>query len=71
MYFLETDWPVFFLAAGGFVTVLGATLVSIIVALKANSKADAAAVRREEIATTVLNPSTAVQSAPPVAPPKE
>ncbi len=68
---LETDWTIFFLAAGGFVTTVGTAAVGIIVAIgSVNKKMDAAAERREQIAGAVLNPETAVQTAPPVSPPK-
>lgn len=54
---------------GTLVTIIGGQIILIIQAIKANQKIDAAAQRREEIASTVLDPSTAIQTAPP-APPK-
>ena len=65
-------WVAIIGAIGILATTVAGAAVMVIVALgQLNKKVDAAAQRREEIATTVLNPSTAVVSAPPVAPPKE
>lgn len=76
---LEIDaqgWVLILTAAGGFVTILGTAIAGVLIALKTGQKVsatadkvDQAATRREEIATTVLNPSMAVQAAPPVSPP--
>ncbi len=65
--FLSTDWVVFFAAAGGFVTVLGTAIVGVIVALRANQKMDAAAQRREEIASSPPGEPT---PPPTLSPPK-
>jgi len=63
---METDWVVFFGAFGGFVTVLGATIVSIILAYKGiTQKLDGAATRREQIGTAIIDPAQTVL------PPKE
>mgnify|MGYP001563213585 CR=1 FL=1 len=53
-------WVAIIGALGAFVTILGATVVGIVVAMNANKKVDAAAVRREELAA----------GAPPAEPPK-
>ena len=66
MLFLETDWTAFFLAAGGFVTTVSVAVVAVIVAISnVNKKMDAAATRREQIGTAIIDPAQTVL------PPKE
>ncbi len=64
-------WVAIIGAIGILATTVAGAAVMVIVALgQLNKKVDAAAERREQIAGAVLNPETAVQTAPPVSPPK-
>ncbi len=59
------DWILIIGAIGTLVTIIGTQVILIIKATQTQTSINAAAQRREEIASAVLDPATAIQTAAP------